>query len=238
MKIFTVLDGAVSAGASVETRKVAGGTAEIDTISVGEEGRGSRLEYLVVDGSAVVGALGYGPRKVFAAEIGSTRAGATKLLKSDMMSDAEESECLVVFRTGIGFRGGNSHKGERHDAPCPNRSGDMGLTHACPACGELGPELPPGVYERTQPWTHSKAGVVRSYDPFPGTIIARGVVSQGAAGRMGSGEQLIAILREGDVVRVSRTGRLYGVEGTHYVRFDGRNLIAATWQDRMAADLF
>jgi len=46
-----------------------------------------------------------------AAQLGQTKAGKPKLLQKESSETTEK--CLVVFLTGIGFRGGNCHTGDR-----------------------------------------------------------------------------------------------------------------------------
>src|SRR5690606_1830488 len=72
--------------------------------------------------------------------------------------------------------------------------------------------------------------------PFPGHIIAEGVIAQGDAGGMGSGEQLIAVLQRGVVVKVSYSGRLYGRPSAHYYVFDGERVLVATREEIDVSD--
>jgi hypothetical protein len=73
---------------------------------------------------------------------------------------------------------------------------------------------------------------------FPGTVIAAGVIAQGDAGRMGSGEQLVAIIRKGAVFRTGYSGRLYGGPSEHYYLYDGERVLACTKEEREIAEVF
>lgn len=70
------------------------------------------------------------------------------------------------------------------------------------------------------------------YAEFPGKILAQGKIAQGAAGRMGSGNQYIALLKPNDVVRIKYSGRLYGAPSTDYLMWDGENLRCCTEEER------
>ena len=219
MKIFTVCDGTVTPGAAIGRRKV--GTVEISTVSVGEEGRGRKLASLPVeDGAVHPDEAGIVPGLVREAAVGVTRSGTPKLLKPTGPDDG--GECLVVLMTGIGFRGGNAHTGDRtgrrlcaESGPCRGEPFPDGSP--CPQCGAAG-EM--------------------EFLPFPGRILATGRVAQGDAGGMGDGDQLIAVVPKGVVFRTYRSGRLYGAPSSHYFCFDGEQVIAVTWGERVAADLW
>ena len=76
------------------------------------------------------------------------------------------------------------------------------------------------------------------YAPFPGEIIVKGVIAEGDAGRMGSGEQLIAVMPKG-VFRTAYGGRLYGSPSAHYYCWNGQQMVGGlTWDERQASDLF
>lgn len=77
-----------------------------------------------------------------------------------------------------------------------------------------------------------------NFHPFPGEILAQGTIAQGAAGNMGSGNQLIALMPYNTVFRTAYGGRLYGNPGSHYYFHDGTKLLSLTWDERVATDLF
>jgi hypothetical protein len=83
-----------------------------------------------------------------------------------------------------------------------------------------------------------KEGDKEQFAPFPGEVLVKGEIAQGAAGRMGAGEQLVAVMPRGVVFRTEYSGRLYGRPWEHYYLWDGSRLLAATWEERTAADLF
>ncbi len=76
------------------------------------------------------------------------------------------------------------------------------------------------------------------YLNFPAEIIADGIISQGAAGRMGSGEQYVAILPYNTVFRTAYSGRLYGDPPAHFYYHNKEKLLVATQEEREASDIF
>lgn len=76
------------------------------------------------------------------------------------------------------------------------------------------------------------------FAPFPGKILVTGRIAQGAAGRMGSGDQLVALIPRGVIFRTGYSGRLYGKPREHYYMFTGQTILAATWEERQVADPF
>jgi len=76
------------------------------------------------------------------------------------------------------------------------------------------------------------------YLPFPGEVIAWGRIAQGDAGRMGSGEQLLAVIPKGVVFRTAYTGRLYGEPEEHFWCFDGETILSLTRDEREATCIF
>jgi len=102
--IFTASDGKVTCGATVEEFTLSSGS-KIPAILVGEKGRGRELGVLPVEGAQP-------GDTITAARIGQTRSGRPKLLAAEQAEDYDHA--IVVFRTGIGFRGWNSHEGEFH----------------------------------------------------------------------------------------------------------------------------
>lgn len=108
MKVFTVSNGTVELGARVEEVKIESAGFSFKAISVGERGRGRILATLPVDEKALNSSKEVA--KVFNADLGKTKSGKTKLFKE---SNSNNESCIVVFRTDIGFRGGNNHTGDR-----------------------------------------------------------------------------------------------------------------------------
>lgn len=202
-RAFTVSSGTVEEGARVDRLNLKGAGIEIPAILIGQSGRGRSLGVLPVrlTNNQHKGWQDEKGAEVFFAEVGQTKAGKPKLL-SRTAADSEE-KIIVIFRTKIGFRGSNSHTGDR-----------TGETRE-----EYGEEYP-------------------IFSEFPGEIIAEGVIAQGGAGRMGSGHQLIAVMPKGIVFRTGYGGRLYGAPSAHYYKWDGKQLIAVTWEEREVSDIF
>ena len=113
-RIFTIHSGKVADGAAVERLKLSGAGVEIDAIIIGEEGRGRSRGVLPVQGAPIQGPpdeWGRRPeRLIFAADIGLTKSGKPKLVVGQTTTS---DKAIVVFRTPIGFRGGNSHTGDQ-----------------------------------------------------------------------------------------------------------------------------
>jgi len=174
LKVYTIFGPTVEDGAEVQEFTLSSG-AKISAVLVGEKGRGRELGVLPV--------VGVRPgERIYAAQLGRTASDKPKLIAA-ATEHAVPAPVIAVLRTGIGFRGSNSHEGE--------------------------------------------------FMP-----IVRGVVAQGAAGRMGSGEQLIALLPEGKVLKVRRFGRLYGAPPEyHYVLRQGKILVA-TPEERELTEVF
>jgi len=174
LKVFTIFGPTVEEGAAVEEFVLSSGV-KIAALLVGEKGRGRELGVLPV--------VGVRPgERIYAAQVGQTASGKPKLLAVPP-EHAAPAPAIVVLRTGIGFRGGNSHVGEF-------------------------------------------------------MTIVRGVIAQGIAGRMGSGEQLVVLLPEEKVLKVRRFGRLYGAPPEyHYVLREGKILVA-TPEERELAEIF
>jgi len=204
MKIFTIESGEVKEGARVDSFTLKGAGVSIPAIIIGEEGRGRRLGVLPVQllPSSYKEWQEEGTVSIHSAKVGETRAGKPKLFQTE---DADTLEkCICIFRTMIGFRGGNSHTGDR----------DGGTEESC-----WGTEHP-------------------TFHPFPGEVLCEGKIAQGAAGRMGSGSQLVAIMPADTVFRTGYSGRLYGAPSAHYYLFRGGQILSATWEEREVADIF
>lgn len=111
MKIYTVIDGECHYFATVEKFTLADETI-IPAIIVGQKGRGRRQFVLPVS-------LLPKKREILMAEgrvritdvaLSKTKAGNPKLI--ELSEHDGDRACCVVFRSSIGFRGGNSHHGE------------------------------------------------------------------------------------------------------------------------------
>jgi hypothetical protein len=204
MKVFSIENGRVSEGATVEVFKLSTVGVEIPAILVGEEGRGRKLGVLPVqllpekykewqEGKDIM---------IYSAEVGETRAGKPKLIETSGITDT--SFCICVFRTRIGYRGANEHTGDR----------DGGMER-----DYWGEEHP-------------------TFHPFPGEVLCEGEIAQGAAGRMGSGSQIVAVMPAGMVFRTGYSGRLYGAPSAHYYVYRDGQLLSATWEEREVAEIF
>ena len=242
MKAFTIRSGEVSPGAKVETFQLSGAGVTIPAILVGEKGRGRKLGVLPVQllPSSYKEWQEKGEVVITAALVGKTKAGKPKLIETSEITDTEK--CICVFRTRIGYRGGNSHTGDRKEEYwVPN-------WFWRPDISALFPEL-------KKKYTREEAiSIVKELDPsyqwdtifekrlefhpFPGEVLCEGTIAQGAAGRMGSGSQIVAVMPAGIVFRTGYSGRLYGAPSAHYYLFRDGQLLSATWEEREITDIF
>ena len=202
--IYTIQSGEVSEGAKVSSLTLKSAEITIPAIIIGEQGRGRSRGVLPVQlpNGLYKEWQEKGSVTINAAEVGQTKAGKPKLFVKNGPDTNEK--IIVVFRTKIGFRGSNSHTGDRtgeKEKDC------WGTEHL-------------------------------KFRPFPGEILTIGIIAQGDAGRMGSGQQLVAVMPKDVVFRTSYSGRLYGFPSAHYYKWDGQRLLALTWEEREASDLF
>jgi hypothetical protein len=193
MKTYTIENGRVTEGIIVIPRVLSSGIT-IPAVVVGETGRGRKIGFLPVELTNSRQTFDEnGEATVHHCSVGKTLKGGHKLIEHQ--DNGDESKCLVVMRTGIGFRGTNFHTGDR------------------------------------------VAGS-DTFLPFPCEILTEGVIAQGDAGRMGNGKQMVVIAPRGVVFRASRAGRLYGQPGSHYYIFTGDKILCATWEERVASEIF
>jgi hypothetical protein len=205
MKVFAVITGEVVEGALVDSFTLKGAGVTIPAILVGEEGRGRELGVLPVqllpDSYKEWKENGY--TYIHSATVGTTKAGKPKLFQTEYADTTEK--CICVFRTQIGYRGGNEHTGDRD-----------------------------GGFKKDY-WDDEERP---TFHPFPGEVLCEGIIAQGAAGRMGSGEQLVAIIPADTVFRTGYSGRLYGAPSEHYYVYRDGQILSATWEEREVADIF
>ena len=113
MRVFTIESGKVAKGARVDSFTLKGAGVTIPAIIVGEEGRGRKLGVLPVqllpEQYQEWQEKGY--VRINFAQVGATKAGKPKLFQTEKADTLEK--CICVFRTEIGFRGGNCHTGDR-----------------------------------------------------------------------------------------------------------------------------
>ncbi len=193
MRIFTIENGEAREGARVDSFTLKGAGISIPAIIIGEEGRGRKLGVLPVQllPEQYKEWQENGSTHISFAKPGTTKAGKPKLFQ---IEDPYAFFCSIcVFRTQIGYRGGNSHTGDR---------------------------------------------TAEEFLPFPGKVLCEGIIAQGAAGRMGSGSQLVAVMPADTVFRTGYSGRLYGKPAEHYYLYRGGQILSATSEEREVADIF
>jgi hypothetical protein len=162
--------------------------------------------------------------RLMAAQVGQTKSGKPKLWAKDAATTDEA--VIIVFRTQPGFRGGCGHYGDDNTWKC---TGETTWGTSCGAKGNgFKPDTCPGCGGYTQATSL----------PFPGEKLAEGHVAQGAAGRMGGGEQIVALVPKDAVVQVHRSGRLYGSPASLYLVWDGEQVLVATREKREVVDVF
>lgn len=246
MKIFTVENGKVTEGACVNSFTLKGAGVTIPAILIGEEGRGRELGVLPVQllPEQYKEWQEEGRTYIHSAKIGTTKAGKPKLSQTEGADTTEK--CICVFRTQIGFRGSNSHTGDRKDEYwVRDWYNSLPLPESAPEKERYTREEVEAIVAAITP--PEKKGIWRwdagferkiEFRPFPGEIICEGIIAQGQAGRMGSGEQLVAILPADTVFRTSYSGRLYGAPPAHYYVYKDGQLLSATWEEREVSDIF
>jgi hypothetical protein len=238
MRIYTIENGVVKNGAKIEKMVLQGAGVEIPAIIIGEDGRGRQRGVLPVGGVSAGQDGSYG--RLLMATVGTSKAGKPKLWAEETTDSTDKSKAIVVFRTQIGFRGGNSHTGDKYLVPCTRRGKHVAGYYRCPEC-ETGLVPVDETGKSDTFWagvTHPDEGSTQHWHPFPGEILVQGMIAQGDAGRAGSGSQLIAVIPRGIVFRTGYSGRLYGGPAAHYYVFNGENILACTWAERTATDLF
>jgi hypothetical protein len=208
MLVFEIAGKEVRTGAVLA--HVAGGLA----IVVGETGRGRQAGMLPVVSQTETERI----ETVTLADANGSTIGVA----SDPVTSS--GAALLVMRSSIGYRGGNQHHGDLDGEPCAHAgrywNEDVApVDGCCPLCG-----VEVGVYSSKHPPAR--------YLPFPGEVLATGRIAQGTAGRMGSGEQLIAVMPRGVWFGVTRSGRLYGAPARFWYRFNGETVEVYTDQER------
>lgn len=247
MKVFTIESGDVTEGVRVESFTLKGAGISIPAIIIGEEGRGRELGILPVqllpDSYKKWQEEGY--VYINFAKIGKTKTGKPKLFQTEYADTLEK--CICIFRTMIGFRGGNSHTGDKKE--------EYWVRESFASFPESVPSKERYTWEEVERYglEYLKArhpgkediyppdvGFKRKleFHPFPGEILCEGIIAQGVAGRMGRGCQYVAIIPADVVFRTGYRGRLYGYPSAHYYIFRDGQLLAATWEEREISDIF
>lgn len=240
MKVFTIENGTVTEGARVETFTLQGAGVSIPAILIGEEGRGRRLGILPVQllpkNYTEWQESGY--THIHSAEIRTTKAGKPKLFQTEDADTTEE--CVCIFRTMIGFKGGNSHTGDRkNEYWVPNWLGQSKLSALSLELKEkYTKEEAIQVAEELNSSLDALFKKEIEFHPFPGEILCEGIIAQGAAGRVGSGYQYVAVMPANIVFRTGYSGRLYGSPSADYYIFRDGRILAATWEEREISDIF
>ena len=246
MKIFTVESGKVTKGVRVDSFTLEGAGVTIPAIIIGEQGRGRKLGVLPVhllpDDYKKWQEEGY--VYINFAEVGTTKAGKPKLFQIEEADTTEK--CICIFRTKIGFRGSNSHTGDRKEEYwIPNRfwrsdilalGKELKEKYTKEEAMQIAEELNSST-ENKYPWDAIFNRKLEFY-PFPGEILCEGIIAQGDAGRMGRGCQYVTIIPADVVFRTGYSGRLYGSPSAHYYIFRDGQLLAVTWEEREISDIF
>lgn len=217
MRIFTLENGMVSVGAKIEKLHFKGTEISIFAIVIGEEGRGRKRGILPISNLLT-------DTRLMFAEVEDTKTGMPKLLARKEFSN--DNFVILVMRTQIGFRGGNSHTGDCigwECLCCKTRGYDMiDIPYKCPSCGKRRDGKGPNIL----------------FAPFPGEIITKGIIAQGDFGIIGRGEQIVAIAPKDVVFRTSYFGRLYGAPSSHYYKWNGHEMLVATEEERLLSESF
>ena len=239
-KIYTLDAGAVE-GAMVETLVLKNGT-KIPAITVGDTGRGRSLGVLAVHLPKDLYAewLEQGKVRVYAGRLGKTKSGNVKLFAEKEATTDEK--IIAVMPTKIGFRGSNFHTGDRIQEYWV-RDGWNNSDYEAAGIPVQDSYTREEVEEYSQLFVAHKyksgdyrwdAGFKRkiTFADFPGEILVKGIIAQGDAGGMGSGDQVIALIPKDTWFRTSYSGRLYGAPSSHYYRWGSEKMTCVTWEER------
>lgn len=212
-------------------------------VSVGEEGRGRKLDTVFVD-SVEVRAEGEGSlynRKIIRRAV-PTRRGQTRLLK-DEETDAHRADRRALVKLSVegGYRGGVDYDAADFDVvPCRHVGSSMWRDFSavgdgiwtCDRCGSRVAATPTRHDDLGRPishrYDHALEGKERKYKAFPPpgvTIVAQGQCAQGDAGRMGAWGEYLVIMEPGTTVRICRYGRLYGAPAVSYLTWTGEEMV-------------
>lgn len=189
MKVFTMQDLPLQVveGAEVKKLKLSNGVI-IDTVQVGEQGRGRQLGVIPVQLQTPWD--GDGERIIKNAKIGQTLKGSPKFFEIPAEGDNDE-DYILVLRTPIGHRGSSEHfvvcKGEVDKLLLLRRSTiqDQDKEGSCTL-----PSL---------------------------KVLAQGIIAQGLAGMMGAGEQYVLQVSPPMRLEIHINGRLYGEPSTYNI---------------------
>lgn len=114
MKAFTIENGKVSRGILVDTHTLKTAGVTLPIVGVGEPGRGRQFSYLPVslkdsksqwesEGKVIINNV----------TVGVNQNILLKLVESGQ--DSNTDQCLIVFLTHFGYRGGNAHTGDKSE---------------------------------------------------------------------------------------------------------------------------
>jgi hypothetical protein len=109
MKIFTVGNGTVEEGATVNTITIKSADVQISAVCVGEEGRGRKFSYIPISG------VQEDQKKVTNVKLSETRTGKPKFIAINLEDDNTTDECVIVFKHTAGYRGSAYLTGDRVD---------------------------------------------------------------------------------------------------------------------------
>lgn len=244
MKIFTIKSGEVEEGVRIDSFTLKGASVSIPAIIIGEEGRGRMLGafpvQLLPEQYKEWKENGY--TYIYSAQVGETKSGKPKFFQTETEAVDTTEQCICIFRTKIGYRGWNDHTGELIEeywtpdwywkSDIRNLGEELKEKYPIEEAMEIAKKLS-SVYQWDDIFERK-----REFHSFPGEILCKGVIAQGEAGRMGSGEQLVAIMPANTVFRTGYGGKLYGYPSEHYYIFRDGELLSATWEEREVSDIF
>ena len=130
-RVFTVAPAyggelVITDGAKVEAVAIKAANTSISAVIIGEEGRGRERAVLpcpaVPDGD-----------RLMVASVGTSQSGKPRLNAAQGAPSPDAA--IIVFRTPMGFRGGNAHTGESVGWKCRcSASGSDATPDTCPQC--------------------------------------------------------------------------------------------------------
>lgn len=195
VKIFTIQNGTILSGAIVETYVAKGSRVDILAILVGEEGQGCHLGILPVD------------------PLPSTfdewkNRGKSRIYHARISQTFSGEPILLETR---------DNTDDDNYAICVFRT-KIGFQGTNFHTGDqIGRKIQEDILERGE--------LYHIFADFPGKILCSGTISQGEAGKMGSGDQFVAIVPANQVFRTSYCGYLYDTSSEYYYIFRNGNVV-------------
>jgi len=181
-------------------------------VPIGEEGRGRKLVRFPI-GRRFAETLEE-ENRIERASVLKTKEKGTLLLVEERVD--EQERILVHLAVEAGFRGGAGWYVRVEKYPCFKRGSISYFMDKCSFCGV--------EYVQDKHPDEGETDLVYLDDCEEIKILAHGICAQGMAGRMGNHSEWLIILPKDKVLKVIRSGRLYGDPSEKILLWDGKDL--------------